>query len=539
MDVVNPQSSSSSKLPCAVRLQHLEEKVARIKAKYAEEVQAREAAERRATFFENRESETRERASLAAAEMLQARVNSGTMPQFSSVDVKVIQLERKNSSNPDIDGDEDDPADVSAEQQENKEAAARDIWLKALHKAAPALVMGVPVVLEDDSEARGRVFADKSTFFLSHSGPAGPPEEVPELPDEDLGFFPDSGRPPVRYDRCALVGNARGLLSANKGEEINAHDVVMRINQASTVGYEDQVGNKTTLRLVNRKWAAAYQRDTRLKLETNVTLMCSRTTWPLFLRVARAVAARRPDVRMALVSREVVDTTGTVLRELKDRVEQVRGVPYLGKASPSSGFVGVYLLLQMCQEVNVYGVGDGMAGSWHYFEERAFADSREFGMDPHHSFELEHDMLQVLDAAGFIRHNKMLEGQQGTFSVMQATAEQVRSNKAQADAEAEERFRQREQQQQQQQQAGRAGPLLGPWGYLNKDKDKAKRAVLNRGDTPWWNPKGTGGGTQHQLPVRISKSYIVNTHNGYRGKNVASSRGAGLKPNKLGVYIDE
>eukprot|EP00976_Prorocentrum_cordatum_P090668 1188210-Prorocentrum_minimum.AAC.1 len=33
---------------------------------------------------------------------------------------------------------------------ETKEAAARNIWLRALHKAAPALVTGVPIVLEDD-----------------------------------------------------------------------------------------------------------------------------------------------------------------------------------------------------------------------------------------------------------------------------------------------------------------------------------------------------------------------------------------------------
>lgn len=66
-----------------------------------------------------------------------------------------------------------------------------------------------------------------------------------------------------------------------------------------------------------------------------------------------------------------------------------------------------------CFQVSVYGVGDGMAGSWHYFEGRAFAQSREFGNDPHHSFELEHDMLQVhsfclciqIDAFADVRHD--------------------------------------------------------------------------------------------------------------------------------------
>jgi hypothetical protein len=64
-------------------------------------------------------------------------------------------------------------------------------------------------------------------------------------------------------------------------------------------------------------------------------------------QVAQAVRERRNDVYLSLLSRELVDNTGRVLRALKERVEQVRGVPYLGKASPSSGFVATYLLLQV------------------------------------------------------------------------------------------------------------------------------------------------------------------------------------------------
>ena len=63
--------------------------------------------------------------------------------------------------------------------------------------------------------------------------------------------------------------------------------------------------------------------------------------------MAQAVRERRNDVHLSLLSRELVDNTGRVLRALKERVEQVRGVPYLGKASPSSGFVATYLLLQV------------------------------------------------------------------------------------------------------------------------------------------------------------------------------------------------
>eukprot|EP00976_Prorocentrum_cordatum_P097162 1190886-Prorocentrum_minimum.AAC.3 len=41
---------------------------------------------------------------------------------------------------------------------------------------------------------------------------------------------------------CAIVGNAGHLSLSNYGKEIDAHDVVVRLNQAPTKGYEDKVG---------------------------------------------------------------------------------------------------------------------------------------------------------------------------------------------------------------------------------------------------------------------------------------------------------
>ncbi|XP_077407708.1 alpha-N-acetylgalactosaminide alpha-2,6-sialyltransferase 2-like isoform X2 [Vanacampus margaritifer] len=47
--------------------------------------------------------------------------------------------------------------------------------------------------------------------------------------------------------RCAVVGTA-GILNGSKmGDEINAHDYVFRMNGAVTKGYEDDVGNKTSV----------------------------------------------------------------------------------------------------------------------------------------------------------------------------------------------------------------------------------------------------------------------------------------------------
>ena len=48
---------------------------------------------------------------------------------------------------------------------------------------------------------------------------------------------------------CAVVGSAAALLTRNLGAEIDAHETVIRTNQAPTVSYEAYVGSRTDLRI--------------------------------------------------------------------------------------------------------------------------------------------------------------------------------------------------------------------------------------------------------------------------------------------------
>ena len=61
-----------------------------------------------------------------------------------------------------------------------------------------------------------------------------------------------------KWDKCAIIGNSGHLLKSKWGAEIDKNDVVMRINQAPTKGYEKYVGKRTTHRLLNRLWTLAY-----------------------------------------------------------------------------------------------------------------------------------------------------------------------------------------------------------------------------------------------------------------------------------------
>ncbi|XP_043936746.1 CMP-N-acetylneuraminate-beta-galactosamide-alpha-2,3-sialyltransferase 4 [Protopterus annectens] len=48
---------------------------------------------------------------------------------------------------------------------------------------------------------------------------------------------------------CVVVGNGNTLRNSSLGKLINQHDIVIRLNDAPVKGYEQDVGNKTTMRL--------------------------------------------------------------------------------------------------------------------------------------------------------------------------------------------------------------------------------------------------------------------------------------------------
>ena len=64
--------------------------------------------------------------------------------------------------------------------------------------------------------------------------------------------------PSYNFSSCAVVGNAGTMHGTKYGAVIDSHDAVFRLNQAPTATYEQWVGKKTTVRLLNREWIKKY-----------------------------------------------------------------------------------------------------------------------------------------------------------------------------------------------------------------------------------------------------------------------------------------
>ena len=65
--------------------------------------------------------------------------------------------------------------------------------------------------------------------------------------------------------RCAIVGSSGQLLEGDvdHGEEIDSFDVVIRLNAAPVVGFEERVGRTTSVRLVNAPQSSTWGRELR------------------------------------------------------------------------------------------------------------------------------------------------------------------------------------------------------------------------------------------------------------------------------------
>ncbi|MCK5604184.1 glycosyltransferase family 29 protein [Candidatus Pacearchaeota archaeon] len=82
-----------------------------------------------------------------------------------------------------------------------------------------------------------------------------------------------------------IVGSSAKLLKSKHGANIDSFDNVLRFNRAPTEGFEEHVGSKTTMRIVNghvftsRRFTRWKEDDTFVKKLRNTKLILARDTY--------------------------------------------------------------------------------------------------------------------------------------------------------------------------------------------------------------------------------------------------------------------
>eukprot|EP00854_Cymbomonas_tetramitiformis_P000651 gene651-1083_t len=189
--------------------------------------------------------------------------------------------------------------------------------------------------------------------------------------DVPLSYLPHSPSATFRGVKfrgasCAVVGNSGILKMTQYGAEIDAHDVVVRLNQAPTRGYEKHVGQKTNIRLLNALWSREYSVKQKwinweLPVEPNVTFIASRgeTVVQNFKNLYSRMKMSKPDAAVLMISSRVVSKTKLLLGTFRGCMTSGGRSRYNGGGVPSSGLVAAFAFKELCRTVSVYGIGTG------------------------------------------------------------------------------------------------------------------------------------------------------------------------------------
>ncbi|TSL16106.1 Beta-galactoside alpha-2,6-sialyltransferase 2 [Bagarius yarrelli] len=187
-----------------------------------------------------------------------------------------------------------------------------------------------------------------------------------EIPFSSLGW--QKIVPPLPLERlygsgfgsCAVVTSAGAILHSGLGKEIDSHDAVLRFNSAPTKGYERDVGSKTTIRIINSQILAnpSHQFNSS-SLYKNVTLVA----WdPAPYAVNLHKWYKNPDYnlftpymkyRKQFPAQPFYILHPKFIWQLWDII-QANTLDNIQPNPPSSGFIGILLMMWLCDEVDVY-----------------------------------------------------------------------------------------------------------------------------------------------------------------------------------------
>ncbi|XP_054468389.1 alpha-N-acetyl-neuraminyl-2,3-beta-galactosyl-1,3-N-acetyl-galactosaminide alpha-2,6-sialyltransferase isoform X1 [Anoplopoma fimbria] len=193
----------------------------------------------------------------------------------------------------------------------------------------------------------------------------------------------------MHCSQCALVSSSGQMLGAGVGEEIDKVGCVIRMNNAPTQGFEKDVGNRTSVRVVshtsvpllvkNESYYFQQSEDTTYVFWGPERNMRQDGKGHIFNSL-RKIAEKYPKVRIYAVTKEKIQYCDGVFQNETGKNRMKTG------AFLSTGFFTMILAIDMCDSIRVYGMIDDNYCSrvnhsivpYHYYEKNRIDECRMY-----------------------------------------------------------------------------------------------------------------------------------------------------------------
>ncbi|KAK3234053.1 hypothetical protein CYMTET_55679 [Cymbomonas tetramitiformis] len=182
---------------------------------------------------------------------------------------------------------------------------------------------------------------------------------------EDLTDFLPQVAFKHKFDTCAVVGTSIGMLWDAAGASIDAAAAVMRFNDAPTKAYESSVGQRTTVRAMNKAGVTALLsskvgRDGRRKSPGAKTLVLLGD-----VPIAQYIELRQkyPECLTYYLSPELRIAAKKLHKKLRERMiaSGMKTVEHMKSAYPL-WLEGVFFMCHVCKDLKLYGFAPSLPG---------------------------------------------------------------------------------------------------------------------------------------------------------------------------------
>lgn len=161
------------------------------------------------------------------------------------------------------------------------------------------------------------------------------------------------------WHRCAVVSSAGSLKNSQLGREIDNHDAVLRFNGAPTDNFQQDVGTKTTIRLMNSQLVTTDKRFLKDSMYTEGILIL----WdPSMYHADIPKWYQKPDYnffetyknyRKLHPSQPFYILKPQMPWELWDIIQEI-SPDLIQPNPPSSGMLGIIVMMTLCDHVDIY-----------------------------------------------------------------------------------------------------------------------------------------------------------------------------------------